>query len=149
MSKTLKELESEHRWTDEEMSERMGEIHNVDCLSFMKQVPDDYFDLVLTDPPYGINAHKKRGDTGRNSHIKQKEYKGGEWDTEIPSDEIFKELFRVSKKSIVFGGNYLIDNLHNTSSFIVWDKLNGDNLYADSELAWTYFGTAVRKYEYR
>ena len=142
-------MEAVHRWSGDEMQSKMNLIHNEDCLEFMKQVPDDYFDLVLTDPPYGINAHKKRGDTGRNSHIKQKEYKGGSWDTKIPEEEIFKEIFRISKNAIIFGGNYFISSLHNTSSFLVWDKINGDNLYADCELAWTNFDTAIRKYEFR
>ena len=46
------------KWTEEEMKEKMNLIHNMDCLSFMKQVPDNYFDLVLTDPPYGIGIAK-------------------------------------------------------------------------------------------
>lgn len=124
-------------------------VYNEDCLETMKRMPDKSIDLVLTDPPYGINAHKKRGDTGKNSHIKQKDYKGGEWDISIPQKEIFDEIFRISKRAIIFGGNYFIDNLYNTSSFIVWDKVNGDNLYADCELAWTNFPSAVRKYEFR
>lgn len=127
----------------------LNKIYNEDCLSFMKRVPDKYFDLVLTDPPYGINAHKKRGDTGKNKHIKQRDYKGGEWDTKIPEQEIFEEIFRISKNAIIFGGNYFLEYLYNTSSFLVWDKLNGDNLYADCELAWTNFKSAVRKYEYK
>ena len=124
-------------------------VYNEDCLETMKRMPDKSIDLVLTDPTYGINAHKKRGDTGKNSHIKQKDYKGGEWDISIPQKEIFDEIFRISKRAIIFGGNYFIDNLYNTSSFIVWDKVNGDNLYADCELAWTNFPSAVRKYEFR
>lgn len=124
-------------------------VYNEDCLETMKRMADKSVDLVLTDPPYGINAHKKRGDTGKNSHIKQKDYKGGEWDISIPQKEIFDEIFRISKRAIIFGGNYFIDNLYNTSSFIVWDKVNGDNLYADCELAWTNFPSAVRKYEFR
>lgn len=135
--------------TSEFIDSKMNTIIHGDCLEIMKRVPDNYFDLVLTDPPYGINAHKKRGDTGKNKHIKQKDYKGGEWDTHIPQSEIFTEMFRISKNAIIFGGNYFIENLHNTSSFIVWDKLNGDNLYADCELAWTNFHTAVRKYEFK
>lgn len=142
-------MESNERWTHEEMKSKMNVIHNIDCLEFMKKVPDGYFDLVLTDPPYGINAHKKRGDTGKNAHIKQKEYKGGEWDSSIPEKEVFDELLRISKHLIIFGGNYFINYLHSTSSFIVWDKLNGDNLYADCELAWTNHKRAVRKYEFK
>lgn len=131
------------------MENMINKVFNEDCLETMKRMPDKSIDLVLTDPPYGINAHKKRGDTGKNSHIKQKDYKGGEWDISIPQKEIFDEIFRISKRAIIFGGNYFIDNLHNTSSFIVWDKVNGDNLYADCELAWTNFPSAVRKYEFR
>ena len=59
MSPTFKEIEREvsevEMFTELEMKENMNKIHNIDCLEFMKQVPDDYFDLVLTDPPYGIN----------------------------------------------------------------------------------------------
>lgn len=136
-------------YTVKEMEELKNKVLNMDCLEYMKRVPDNYFDLVLTDPPYGINAHKKRSDTGKNSHIKQKDYKGGEWDISIPKKEVFDEIFRISNKAIIFGGNYFIENLTNTSSFIVWDKLNGDNLYADCELAWTNFPSAVRKYEFK
>ena len=120
-----------------------------DCLEVMKQMPDKSIDLVLTDPPYGINAHLKRGDTGRNKHIKQRDYFRGEWDSEIPSKEVFDELVRVSKNQIIWGGNYFVEYLKNSSCWIVWDKDNGDNYYADAELAWTSFDTAVRKFRWK
>ena len=121
----------------------------MDCLDFMKQCEDNAFDLAIVDPPYGIDADQKRGDTGRNGHIKQRDYHIGNWDKGIPTPEYFAELKRVSKNQIIWGGNYFLDYLGNTSCFIVWDKDNGDNYYADCELAWTSFDTAVRKAKYK
>ena len=121
----------------------------MDCLEAMKEMSDNQFDLAIVDPPYGINADKKRGDTGKNSHIKQKDYHFGNWDNDIPNKEYFDELKRVSRNQIIWGGNYFLDYLKATSCFVVWDKKNGDNLYADCELAWCSFKSAVRKFEWR
>lgn len=126
----------------------------MDCLEFMRTVPDKYFDLILTDPPYGIGASNKNftrqgKKTGKSLAVSGLNYKHSDWDKKTPEKEVFEQILRISKRAIIFGGNYFIENLYNTSSFIVWDKLNGDNLYADCELAWTNFPTAVRKYEYK
>jgi site-specific DNA-methyltransferase (adenine-specific) len=120
-----------------------------DNMELMARYEDNYFDLAIVDPPYGINADKKRGDTGKNSHIKQKDYHFGNWDNDIPNKEYFIELQRVSKHQIIWGGNYFLDYLKATSCFVVWDKKNGENLYADCELAWCSFKSAVRKFEWR
>tara|TARA_R100000655_G_scaffold34780_1_gene67669 strand:- start:2 stop:658 length:657 start_codon:yes stop_codon:yes gene_type:complete len=122
---------------------------NDDCMNVMKNYENNYFDLAIVDPPYGINADRKRGDTGKNSHIKQKNYHFGNWDSERPKEEYFKELKRVSKNQIIWGGNYFLNYLNSTSCFIVWDKKNGENLYADCELAWCSFSSAVRKFEWK
>ena len=122
-------------------------VYNMDCMEFMKQVPDKFFHLAIVDPPYGINAGRRRGDTGRNGHIKQKDYKYGEWDSKTPDAEYFDELMRVSKNQIVWGGNYF--GLPASNCWLVWNKKNGENLYADCELAWTSFDTAVRMFEWR
>ena len=122
---------------------------NADNMEIMKQYPDKYFDLAIVDPPYGINANQKRADTGKNKHIKQKDYHVGDWDSNIPPQEYFNELKRISKNQIIWGGNYFLDYLQNTSCMIVWDKDNGDNYYADCELAWTSFSTAVRKFKWK
>lgn len=132
----------------EEMQLQMGKIHNVDCLEFMHQVPDGYFDLVLTDPPYGINAYAN-GTMGGGVLAKQSTYKKTNWDSKIPTIEVFQELCRISKNQIIFGGNYFIEYLKNSSCWLVWDKDNGDNYFADCELAWTNFNTAVRKYKFK
>ena len=127
----------------------MINITNEDNMKLMARYEDNHFDLAIVDPPYGIDANLKRGDTGKNKHIKQKDYHVGDWDSEIPSAEYFEELKRVSKNQIIWGGNYFLDYLNNTSCMIVWDKVNGTNYYADCELAWTSFKTSVRKFEWR
>lgn len=124
-------------------------VHNCDNMKFMKDIPDNHYDLAIVDPPYGIGAGKRRADTGKNKHIKQNDYKYGNWDNSIPDKKYFDELFRISKNQIIWGGNYFIEFLKNTSCVIVWNKKNGENLYADCELAWTSFDTAVRMFEYR
>ena len=124
-------------------------ITNEDNMVLMARYEDNHFDLAIVDPPYGIDANLKRGDTGKNKHIKQKDYHVGDWDSEIPSAEYFEELKRVSKNQIIWGGNYFLDYLNNTSCMIVWDKVNGSNYYADCELAWTSFKTSVKKFEWR
>jgi len=137
-----------------------NQVYNIDCLEFMKNIPDNYFDLIITDPPYGIgesmNNHKSRGKNAvgfnkskRNSLAVSKDYGYSEWDSKIPSKEIFKEMLRVSKNQIIFGGNYFIEYLNNSPCWIVWDKDNGTNDFADCELAYTSFNTAVRKIKYR
>jgi site-specific DNA-methyltransferase (adenine-specific) len=110
-----------------------------DCLEVMKEMPDKCVNLVLTDPPYGIGADKGIG--GNNRGIRKKY--NDSWDI-LPRKEIFDEIFRVSKNQIIFGGNYMVEYLYNSSCWIVWDKNNSGN-FADCELAWTSFKGAVRK----
>lgn len=123
-------------------------VYLMDCMEGLKQIPEKYFELTICDPPYGIDADQKRGDTGRNGHIKQRDYHIGNWDKGIPTPEYFEQLKRVSKNQIIWGGNYFLDYLGNTSCFIVWDKDNGDNYYADCELAWTSFDANTCKIKY-
>ncbi len=128
------------------MIEELNRIIKDDCLNVMKQIPDKYFDLCLTDPPYGINI-AKNGKVGSEKCCKPTDYGEKDWDLSIPSKEIFEEITRVSKNQIIFGGNYFVEYLKNSPCWIVWDKLNTGN-FADCELAWTSFKTAVRKYEF-
>jgi len=125
----------------------INKILNIDCIEFMKQVPDNYFDLVITDPPYGLDIHSKNASRGKLA--KANDYGKCEWDKTIPSAECFKEIMRISKNQIIFGGNYFIENLKNSKCWVVWDKDNGSNDFADCELAWTSFDTAVRLFKYR
>jgi DNA modification methylase len=100
------------------------------------------FDLLLTDPPYGIGADKPRGDTGKNKHIKQRDYGVEDWDSS-PVEEWVMHLARtLCEKQIIFGGNYY--DLPPSSCLLLWDKETGENLYADAEVAWTNLKQAVR-----
>jgi len=125
----------------------INKVHCADCLEFMKEMPDKCVDLVLTDPPYGIDVGKN--DTvGGEKLAKVTNYGKHGWDKAIPDKEIFNEMFRISKNQIIFGGNYMIEHLKSSPCWIVWDKDNTGN-FADCELAWTSFPSAVRKIKYR
>ena len=129
----------------------MSEInfYNVDCIQFMKDKPDNYYDLAIVDPPYGIGVNKMNlGDSNNN---RKKEYKkdGKVWDSETPPQEYFDELFRVSKNQVIFGANYMIDKIKKPSmGWIYWDKQNGTSDFSDGELAFTSFNRALRSYKY-
>lgn len=116
-------------------------VLNSDCLHWMKEYPDNYFDLAIVDPPYGIRNMNAggRGINGWN------DWRGKEWDNAIPNDEYFKELFRVSKNQIIWGGNYF--PLKPTKCWIIWDKGQRDFSLADGEMAWTSFDKAMRIFE--
>jgi len=112
----------------------------------MKTLPDKFFNLACVDPPYGINIIKN-GKVGGEKCAKVHEYKKSEWDITIPSQEYFDELKRISVNQIIWGGNYMINYLYNTSCFIIWDKNNTGN-FADAELAWTSFFSPIRIFKY-
>jgi len=120
----------------------MNKIHNVDCLEFMKTIPDDYFDLVLTDPPYGIGDKFKGGKNSKMSNFNEIVDKG--WDN-APSKQVFNEIIRISKNQIIWGGNYF--DLPPTRGFIIWDKkISEDFTLAMAEYAWTSFDALAKIY---
>jgi site-specific DNA-methyltransferase (adenine-specific) len=132
----------------------MSKIILGDCLEVMKTYKDNQFDLVITDPPYGIGAASKTfirqgKQTGKSKAVSGLNYTASDWDSFTPTQEYFDEMIRVSKNQIIFGGNYFAEYLSNSSCWIVWDKDNGENLYADCELAWTSFTSAVRKFTHK
>jgi site-specific DNA-methyltransferase (adenine-specific) len=126
----------------------INKIHNQDCLEAMKLMQDNQFDLAIVDPPYGIDMDG--GNIGGNNLTKAKDYTKKDWDKSAPSSEYFIELKRVSKNQIIWGANHFIENIPNSNSscWIVWDKDNSGN-FADCELAYTSFKSAVRKYKFR
>jgi site-specific DNA-methyltransferase (adenine-specific) len=131
----------------------ISETHNIDCMEFMAGLPDGFFDLVIADPPYGI-GEDGRAEAGRLRPTKKwvnpkaVGYKNNEWDNDSPNECFFLELKRVSKNQIVWGANHFISKMpHDSSCWIIWDKkTSGD--FADGELAWTSFKTAVRIFEW-
>jgi len=117
-------------------------ITNEDNMELMKRYPDNYFDLAIVDPPYGLGKKIYSGGTkGCKFHTLFGENK---WDDEIPSEEYFEELFRVSKNQIIWGGNYF--PLAPTRCLVIWDKLKGDNNFSMFELAWTSFDKPCKIY---
>lgn len=107
-------------------------VFNADCMEVMRQYPDGYFDLAVVDPPYGINAGKMTMGKGKNKKFR----KGKDWDSGIPSAEYFKELFRVSKHQVIWGGNYF--GLPPNRCFLIWEKTNIPENFsmAMAEYAW-------------
>jgi site-specific DNA-methyltransferase (adenine-specific) len=124
-------------------------ITNEDNMLLMARYPDNYFDLAIVDPPYGINmgmGHKgsdKRGDKNR-----YKTFSGG--DNSIPNKEYFDELFRVSTNQIIWGANYMTEFLAPKASWIIWDKKQPEDFsMAMAELAWSSFGSPMKIYQKR
>jgi site-specific DNA-methyltransferase (adenine-specific) len=115
----------------------------------MRSLPDKYFDLCIADPPYGI------GECGAKNHsrsriAKAKEYTAKDWDFQSLSSDYFSEILRISKNAIIWGANHFISRLpYDSSCWIVWDKENGNNDFADCELAWTNYKSAVRRFTFR
>jgi len=126
----------------------MIKITNEDNMKLMARYEDNYFDLAIVDPPYGIGMSKvKSWSNSKLCMAKSNTYKTGNWDNAIPKKEYFEELFRVSKNQIIWGGNHF--ELPQSRGWIFWDKLmdKGFSL-ADGELAWTSFDKAVKKFTY-
>ncbi len=118
-------------------------ISNEDNMELMSRYEDNYFDLAIVDPPYGIGM-------GGNLNVNAKvNYENKNWDTEIPSNEYFDELKRVSKNQIVWGGNYFAHLWQEgCKGFICWNKLNHHDNRADVEMAWTSFNKLAKYVEY-
>lgn len=142
------------------MKDLLNKIHLGDCLEFMKQLPDGCIDLVLTDPPYGGSVCRTGGRTlryesgerlrclrTRGTWAEKYGKKVASWD-EAPAQEVFDELFRVSKEQIIWGGNYF--NLPPTRCFNVWRKLTISEKFtmAMCEYAWTSFNDNAKFWEY-
>ncbi len=110
-------------------------ITNEDNMELMKRFPDNYFDLAIVDPPYGI---------GGGSNTKKMNV---EWDSTTPDKSYFIELCRVSKNQIIWGANYMSAKIpFNSTHTIIWDKENGDSFMSDGEVAFTSFKKQTTKF---
>ena len=109
----------------------MIKITNEDNMELMARYEDNHFELAIVDPPYGIERFKKGG-----SHINKHGDENKIWNNEKPTEKYFKELFRVSKKQIIWGANNFI--LPTSEYFIIWQKGNAlEFSFAMVEQAWT------------
>ena len=140
----------------------------MDCMEGMKQFPDGFFDLAIVDPPYGINvaSHKDGKIVGgyrpfggrKNQKYSIREKSQGTCeskpyhtfaDDRPPDEGYFRELARVSKRQIIWGGNFMLDYLGAASCMIVWDKKRRGLDQADCEIAWTNLQGQSRIFEYK
>ena len=119
--------------------EKRGGINffNCDNIEFMKTKPDNYYDLAIVDPPYGIDADNKNNGKNSDRHEKTSKakintYKKTNWDNSIPTNEYFEELKRVSKKQIIWGANFF--NLQ--GGMLYWHKNVTMPTYSTGELAY-------------
>ena len=115
----------------------------------MKDIPDKFFSLAITDPPYGIGFDGQKVSTSKHGGRKLHDFKG--WDNSTPDENYFNELFRISKNQIIWGANYFTDFLHPVKGWIVWDKKENQNqgsYFSDGEMAWTNINTPLRIFKY-
>lgn len=134
------------------MLEMNSFIHG-DCMDYLPQFPDKYFDLAVVDPPYGRKEH---GGRDRSGYVKQKNgskifvkdggYENCEWDNEPPDSRYFDELLRVSKHQIIFGVNYFDYPL--AGGRIIWDKCNDGSDQSDAEIAYCSLNNRVDIFRY-
>lgn len=118
-----------------------SETFNLDCIEGMKQFPDKYFDLAIVDPPYGVEEITGKEFSHGRGKLKNRAFNIGNkkiniWD-KSPDDEYFKQLFRVSKNQIIWGGNYF--KLSKYRCPIIWDKCQPWENFSQVELAWSSF----------
>jgi site-specific DNA-methyltransferase (adenine-specific) len=121
-------------------------ITQEDNILLMARYPDNYFDLAIVDPPYGIERGGQTETFTKNPKHKRKAHKQKDWDNAIPSKEYFKELFRVSKNQIIWGANYFVEHLNNSSmGWIFWFKGQEGLSMSDGEIAYSSFQKATRQ----
>ena len=110
----------------------MIELHNIDCMEYMKGLDDNAFELAIVDPPYGIDRFEKQC---KSNNRVEKFFNAGKWNSNKPDLDYFSELFRVSQNQIIWGYNHLSNLLPSTKAFIFWYKHQNGN-FSEGELAW-------------
>lgn len=119
-------------------------VHLCDCMDFMRDLPDKYYDLAIVDPPYGINAANMT--MGKGSSFETGRLKKMDWDKKIPDILYFNELRRIAKNQIIWGGNYY--NIGSSKCYLIWDKKDYNSDFAAAELAWTSFDSVVKIFQH-
>jgi site-specific DNA-methyltransferase (adenine-specific) len=123
-----------------------SEVHLIDCMEFLRSVPDKAYSLAVVDPPYGLQIDgQKLSNTNKNPKHNRKSHEFKGWDNSIPSAEYFIELFRVSQNQIIWGGNYFTEYLKPTKAWIFWYKGQNDLTMSDGEMAWTSLEKVTRQ----
>lgn len=110
----------------------ISETYNMDCMEYMRQFPNKHFELAVVDPEFGIGIAKSA------RLVTDKGLKAKKWDDKPIDALYFKELFRVSKNQIIWGGNYYA--LPPTKHCIIWDKKQPESFsFGMFDFAWTSF----------
>ena len=122
----------------------LSEVHLEDCTKALKRFSDNFFDVAIVDPPYGIGRSGQTETFTKNPKHKRKHFADKGWDNETPAAEYWNELLRVSKNQIVWGANYFTEYLPASMGWIFWDK-GQDLSMSDGELAYTSFNRALRR----
>lgn len=123
------------------------EVLNSDCMVEMRKFPDKFFELAIVDPPYGLGIDGQKQSINKNPKHNRKEHIRKSWDSGIPDQGYFKELFRVSKNQIIWGGNYFTEYLPPVKGWLFWYKGQNDLTMSDGELAWTSLDIVTRQFE--
>ena len=125
--------------------QQLNRLYNIDCTEAMRKIPDKFFQLAITDPPYGIGIDGQKISINKNPKHNRKEHQRKGWDKSIPKEEYFRELERVSVNQIIWGGNYFVEHLKaGHKGWIVWDKGQRGLTMSDCELAYTSFDKPTR-----
>jgi len=125
----------------------MNKVHLIDNMEFMATISDNYYELAIVDPPYGIGSGVQKQSVSKrkgrqNGFVSSGTLQSKNWDSHIPKPEYFKELFRISKNQIIWGGNYF--PLPLTNSWIIWNKLQSLETRSDGEMAWSSFKKTLK-----
>lgn len=138
------------------MKELRSEVYNVNCVEYMRTLPENYFSLSIADPPFSYAGNEEfakrkrfnKGRFGRYRNVDGQFIDIDEWD-KTPEDAFFEELFRVSKNQIIWGANYF-DGMPATRCFLIWKKHIPENFsMAMCEYAWTSFDDNAKVVEFR
>lgn len=122
----------------------ISEAYNIDCMEYMKSVPDKFFDLAVVDPPYGLDSRSTHG----RGKLRDRCLNRGQiqkWDIR-PDDNYFRELFRCSRNQIIWGGNYF--DLPPCRCVVVWDKMQPWENFSQVEMAWTSFEAPAKLFRF-
>jgi site-specific DNA-methyltransferase (adenine-specific) len=119
-------------------------LHHIDCMEFMRGLPDKAYDLAIVDPPYGIHERLMNGGGFMNGNPQRELYMQNQWDKAVPDADYFGELVRVSSNQIIWGGNYF--NLPPTRGVVAWvkPKLRNHPNFSQWEMAWTSFSSSAK-----
>lgn len=123
----------------------LNTLYNTDCMEAMQNIPDQYFQLAITDPPYGIGIDGQKLSINKNPKHDRKAHTQKTWDRGIPAEEYFRELERISENQIIWGGNYFVEHLQQGhKGWIIWDKGQRGLTMSDCEIAYTSFDRPTR-----